>query len=134
MKIGILSRSSSLYSTKRIVDEAEEKGHEVIVIDPTKCSLFMEKGKPYINYNGKTLSDIDLIIPRIGASVTSYGSAVIRHFEAMGVPTVLSSFALLKSRDKLRSLQLISKSGIGIPKSVFSKHPKQKKLKLSLKL
>ncbi len=124
MKIAILSRNPEIYSTRRIREAGISRGHEVLVVDPTKCNLIMEKGRPSIQYNGEILSDIDAIIPRIGASVTTYGSAVIRHFEAMNVSTSLSSIALLKSRDKLRSLQLISKSGIGIPKSVFSKHSK----------
>lgn len=124
MKIAILSRSPQIYSTRRLVEAVEKAGHEVMLIDHTKCHLIMEKGKPSIRLNGEEVKGIDVIIPRIGASVTTYGSAVIRHFDLMGVPSILTSTALIRSRDKLRSLQIISKSGIGIPKSVFARHPK----------
>ncbi len=124
MKIAILSRSPQIYSTRRLFEAAEQAGHEVVIIDHTKCHLIMEKGKPSIRVNGIPVTDIDVIIPRIGASVTTYGSAVIRHFDLMGVISILTSTALIRSRDKLRSLQIISKSGVGIPKSVFARHPK----------
>lgn len=124
MKIAILSRNPDLYSTRRLVEAGGEKGHEVVVIDHTKCHLIMEKAKPAIGLGGELIKDIDIIIPRIGATVTSYGSAVIRHFDLLGIPSVLSAPALIRSRDKLRSLQIISKSGVGIPKSVFARHPK----------
>jgi ribosomal protein S6--L-glutamate ligase len=124
MKIAILSRSPQIYSTRRLVEAAELRGHEVVIIDHTKCHLIMEKGKPSIRVKGEEVKGIDVIIPRIGASVTQYGSAVIRHFDLMGVESILTSTALIRSRDKLRSLQIISKSGVGIPKSVFARHPK----------
>jgi ribosomal protein S6--L-glutamate ligase len=124
MKIAILSRNPELYSTQRLVDAIVKRGHQATVLNYTDCHLIMEKGKPAINYHGERIYDIDLIIPRIGASVTTYGSAVIRHFGLMGVATILTSTALIRSRDKLRSMQMISKSGIGIPKSVFARHPK----------
>jgi ribosomal protein S6--L-glutamate ligase len=124
MKIAILSRSPEIYSTQRLIEAVEKAGHEVVLIDHTKCHLIMEKGKPSIRMNGEEVKGIDVIIPRIGASVTTYGSAVIRQFDLMGVPSILTSTALIRSRDKLRSLQIISKSGIGIPKSVFARHPK----------
>lgn len=124
MHVAILSRKPNLYSTARLVEEAEKAGHKVTVIDHTKCHLIMQKGKPSIKFNGEEIKDIDIIIPRIGASVTQYGSAVIRHFDLLNIPSILTSAALIRSRDKLRSLQLISKSGIGIPKSVFARHPK----------
>lgn len=126
MKIAILSRGKTIYSTKRLVEAAESRGHEVIVIDHTKCSLVMEKGKPQVMYGGEPLTDIDVIIPRIGASVTFYGASVIRQFQAMKVPSTLSSVSLVRSRDKLRSFQLLSKVGLAIPKSVFARHPKNK--------
>jgi ribosomal protein S6--L-glutamate ligase len=107
-----------------LVEAAELRGHEVVIIDHTKCHLIMEKGKPSIRVKGEEVKGIDVIIPRIGASVTQYGSAVIRHFDLMGVESILTSTALIRSRDKLRSLQIISKSGVGIPKSVFARHPK----------
>lgn len=124
MKIAILSRSPQIYSTRRLVEAAEAAGHEVVIIDHTKCHLIMEKGKPSIRVNGEAITDVDVIVPRIGASVTTYGSAVIRHFDLMGVASILTSTALIRSRDKLRSLQILSKSGVGIPKSVFARHPK----------
>lgn len=128
MKIAILSRSKNIYSTKRLVEAAESRGHDVIVIDHTKCSLIMEKGKPVVMYNGEPLKNIDVIIPRIGASVTFFGASVIRQFQAMSVPSTLSSVSLVRSRDKLRSFQLLSKVGLAIPKSVFARHPKNKEI------
>ena len=129
MKIAILSRSPEIYSTRRLIEAVQKAGHEVVLIDHTKCHLIMEKGKPSIRINGEEIRGIDVIIPRIGASVTTYGAAVIRHFDLMGVPSILTSTALIRSRDKLRSLQIISKSGIGIPKSVFARHPKSDEVK-----
>ena len=123
MKIAILSRTPKIYSTRRLVEAAEKAGHEVVIIDHTKCHLIMEKGRPSIRVKGEEIHDIDVIIPRIGASVTTYGSAVIRHFDLMGVASILTSTALIRSRDKLRSLQILSKSGVGIPKSLFARHP-----------
>jgi ribosomal protein S6--L-glutamate ligase len=125
MKIAILSRSPNVYSTKRLIEAGKKKGHEMVIIDHAKCHLIMEKGKPAIAVDGERIKDVDVIIPRIGASVTQYGAAVINHFDILGVPSLITSSALIRSRDKLRSLQLISKSGIGIPKSVFARHPKK---------
>ena len=129
MKIAILSRNPQIYSTRRLVEAAEKAGHDVVIIDHTKCHLIMEKGKPSIHVNGVSITDVDVIVPRIGASVTTYGSAVIRHFDLMGVASILTSTALIRSRDKLRSLQILSKSGVGIPKSVFARHPKSDDVK-----
>lgn len=129
MKIVILSRSEELYSTKRLVEAAKDRGHDVRVIDHTKCNLIMEKGKPAIRVESEYLKDVDVIIPRIGASVTVYGAAVVRHFDLMGVSSILTSTSLIRSRDKLRSLQILSKSGVGIPKSVFARHPKSNDVK-----
>lgn len=129
MKIAILSRGPELYSTKRLVEAGEKMGHEMLVIDSTKCHLMMEKANPGVKYKGELLTDIDIVIPRIGASVTTFGAAVIRHFDLMGVPSILTSTALIRSRDKLRTLQMISKSGIGIPKSVFARRPKSAEIK-----
>lgn len=126
MKIAILSRGKTIYSTKRLVEAAEKLGHEVMVVDHTKCSLIMEKGKPEVMYNGESLKKVDVIIPRIGASVTFFGASVIRQFQAMNVASTLSSVSLVRSRDKLRSFQLLSKVGLAIPKSVFARHPKDK--------
>lgn len=133
MKIAILSRNPELYSTKRLVESAEKRGHQVTVLNYTKCHLIMEKGKPSIFYEGEYIKDIDIIIPRIGASVTTFGAAVIRQFGLMGVPTLLTSTSLIRSRDKLRTMQMISKSGIGIPKSVFARHPKEEEVKNLIK-
>lgn len=129
MKIVILSKGPNLYSTKRLVEAGQKKGHEIIVIDHSKCHLLMEQGKPSVSIGGEKIKDIDIIIPRIGASLTQYGAAVIQHFDIQGVPSLLSSTALIRSRDKLRSLQYLSKSGIGIPKTVFARHPKSEDVK-----
>lgn len=124
MHIVILSRRPELYSTKRLLEAGKKLGHKVSIIDHTKCHLVMEKGKPSVRIEDEYIKDVDIIIPRIGASVTIYGSAVIRHFDLMGVSSTLTATALIRSRDKLRSLQMLSRSGIGIPKSVFARHPR----------
>jgi len=124
MKIAILSKGPNLYSTKRLVEAGKKRGHEVVVIDHSRCHLYMEQGKPTVSFKGEKVLDIDVIIPRIGASLTQFGAAVIQHFDIQGVSSLLSSIALIRSRDKLRSLQFLSKSGIGIPKTVFARHPK----------
>ncbi len=124
MKIAILSRNLKLYSTRRLVEAAEQRGHEVIVLDHLKCVLVIEKGNPHIFYGGKDITGIDAIIPRIGTSVTFYGAAVVRQFEQMKVFSCVESQALVRSRDKLRSLQLLSKAGIGMPKTAFASAPK----------
>jgi ribosomal protein S6--L-glutamate ligase len=122
MNIVILSRNPQLYSTSRLVEEAENRGHEVEIIDPLKCDIIIEKEKPTIFYKDRYLDYVDAIIPRIGASVTFYGCAVVRQFEEMGVFTIASSDAILRSRDKLKSLQRLSKAGIGMPKTVFTNY------------
>ncbi len=121
MKIAILSKGPGNYSTKRLKQEAEKRGHNVEVIDYTKCFATIEKSNPIVNHEGKDLSDVDVIIPRIGSSYTRYGSAIVRQFEMKGVFTTTSSIALVRSRDKLRSMQLLSRAGVGIPKTVFSR-------------
>ncbi|UII32563.1 30S ribosomal protein S6--L-glutamate ligase [Fulvivirga ulvae] len=122
MQIGILSRNSDLYSTKRLVEASEQRGHQVEVIDHLKCTIVMEQNKPSILYHGRSLDYIDAIVPRIGASVTFYGSAVVRQFEMMKVFTAVESQALIRSRDKLRSLQILSRAGLGLPKTVFTNY------------
>jgi ribosomal protein S6--L-glutamate ligase len=122
MKIAVLSRNTELYSTQRLVEASELRGHEVQVIDHLKCTIVMEKNKPSIIYKGHLLEDFDAIIPRIGASVTFYGSAVVRQFEMMKVFTAVESQALIRSRDKLRSLQILSRAGLGLPKTVFTNY------------
>ncbi len=119
MKIAILSRNSKLYSTKRLKEACEKRGHDVEVIDHMKCVLFIEKRNPMVLYQGRRLDYFDAIIPRIGASVTFYGAAVVRQFEMMKVFTAVESQALIRSRDKLRSLQILSRAGLGLPKTIF---------------
>jgi ribosomal protein S6--L-glutamate ligase len=119
MNIAILSRNPKLYSTKRLVQAAEARGHYVEIIDHMKCVLFLEKKNPVLLYQGKRLDYFDAIIPRIGASVTFYGAAVVRQFEMMKVFTAVESQALIRSRDKLRSIQILSRAGLGLPKTIF---------------
>ncbi len=120
MKLGILSRNPNLYSTKRLVEAAKQRGHDIKVVDALRCNLVMEKRNPRIYYQNEYLDQIEGIIPRIGASVTFYGSAVVRQFEMRKVFTAVESQALIRSRDKLRSLQILSRAGIGLPKTVFT--------------
>lgn len=127
MKLGILSRNSSLYSTSRLVEAAEAVGHEVEVIDHLKCDIVIEQDNPKVYYKSKRIDYLDAIIPRIGASVTFYGAAVVRQFEMMEVFTAVHSQALVRSRDKLRSLQLLASSGVGLPKTVFTNYSKEVK-------
>ncbi|MFK7796659.1 MAG: 30S ribosomal protein S6--L-glutamate ligase [Aureispira sp.] len=124
LRMAILSRNPNLYSTKRIREAGEQRGHEMLVIDHTKCDLVIEQKKPQIYYRGTSLKGIDAIIPRIGASVTFYGAAVIRQFETMNVFSATSSQALVGSRDKLRSLQLLSSAGLAMPTTVFTNYSK----------
>jgi len=122
MKIKILSRNPKLYSTSRLVEAAKKRKHDVEVIDPLKCDIVIEKRKPNIYYKGGYIEGVDAIIPRIGASVTFYGTAVVRQFEMMGSFTTTDSEALVRSRDKLRSLQVLSRAKIGLPKTVFTNY------------
>jgi len=122
MNIVILSRNAQLYSTSRLVAEAEARGHDIEVVDPLKCDIIIEKEKPSIYYRDRYLDYVDAIIPRIGASVTFYGCAVVRQFEMMNVFTTVTSNAILRSRDKLKSLQRLTKVGIGMPKTVFTNY------------
>jgi ribosomal protein S6--L-glutamate ligase len=122
MNIVILSRNSNLYSTERLVVEGEKRGHKVEVIDPLKCDIIIEKEKATIYYKDRYLDYVDAVIPRIGSSVTFYGCAVVRQFEMMNVFTIATSDAIQRSRDKLRSLQRLSKAGIGMPKTVFTNY------------
>ncbi|GGD19914.1 30S ribosomal protein S6--L-glutamate ligase [Hyunsoonleella pacifica] len=122
MNIVILSRNANLYSTNRLVEEGEHRGHVMEVIDPLKCDIIIEKEKPTIFYKDRYLDYVDAIIPRIGASVTFFGCAVVRQFEMMNVFTSVTSDAIIRSRDKLRSFQRLSKAGIGMPKTVFTNY------------
>lgn len=122
MKIAILSTNPKLYSTMRLVEAAQKRKHEAVIIDHTKCIIELEKKKPKIFYKGIYLDDFDAVIPRIGASVTFYGTAVVRQFEMMKVFTAIESQALVRSRDKLRSLQILARAGVGLPKTVFTNY------------
>jgi ribosomal protein S6--L-glutamate ligase len=120
MKIVILSRKNSLYSTKRLVEAAEARGHTADTIDTLRCYMNITSSRPTIHYKGAELMHYDAVVPRIGASVTFYGAAVIRQLEMMGVFCVNDSVAITRARDKLRSLQLLSKKGIGLPITGFA--------------
>ena len=123
MKIAILSRNASLYSTSRLVEAARARGHTVRVLDPLRCYMRIAAGAFEMHYKGRTLRGFDAVIPRIGASITFYGTAVLRQFEMMGVYTPNASDAVLRSRDKLRSLQLLAREGIALPITVFGDYP-----------
>jgi ribosomal protein S6--L-glutamate ligase len=120
MKIGILSRSPNLYSTRRLTEAAQHLGHHADVIDTMRCYMNITSAQPTIHYKGNVLENYDAVIPRIGASVTFYGAAVVRQLEMMGVFCVNDSVAITRARDKLRSLQLLSKKGIGLPITGFA--------------
>ena len=123
MKIVILSRNRRLYSTSRLISAAQERGHEVLVLDPLRCYMNITSLKPSVHYKGEAIENVDVVIPRIGASVTFYGTAVLRQFEMMGVFPVNESVAIGRARDKLRSLQLLSRKGIGLPVTGFAHSP-----------
>ncbi len=125
MKIVILSTSTHLYSTRRLVESAQARGHQVEVVDHLKCNLITEEQNPSVHYQGRALDDTDAVIPRIGASVTFYGSAVIRQFEMRHIFTAVQSQALLRSRDKLRSLQILARADLGLPKTVFTNYSRE---------
>lgn len=122
MNLAILSREPKLYSTQRLVEAAEQRGHQVEVIDHLQCNLVLEKGTPGIIYEGRRLEGFDAIIPRIGASVTFYGTAVVRQFEMMKVRTAVDSQSIVRSRDKLRSMQILARAGVGMPKTAFTNY------------
>lgn len=121
MNIAILSAGAGNYSTKRLKEEAIARGHSVRVINYNKCYMTIERSNPVVRYEGEDLSDIEVIIPRIASSVTKYGTAVVRQFEMQGVYTPSSSIAINRSRDKLRSVQILGRAGVGIPKTVFGR-------------
>lgn len=124
MKIAVLSRNPHLYSTRRLVEEIKATGHESLIVDHSVCDLIIEQTGPSIYYKGEKLEGIDAIIPRIGASVTFYGTAVVRQFELMGTFSAVESQAIVRSRDKLRSLQILSRAGLGMPKTAFTNFSK----------
>ncbi|QBQ56165.1 30S ribosomal protein S6--L-glutamate ligase [Nitrosococcus wardiae] len=123
MKIAILSRNAKLYSTRRLIEAAKERGHEVRVLDVLRCYMNIASHRPSIHYKGEDLTGFDAVIPRLGASVTFYGTAVLRQFEMMGVYPLSESVAITRSRDKLRSLQLLARKGIGLPVTGFAHAP-----------
>lgn len=121
MKIVILARNPELYSHKRLLEAGEKRGHEVRILDTARCYMNISKDKAAIHYRGgENIIGVDAVIPRIGASITFYGTAVVRHFEACGVYSVNSSIAIARSRDKLRSLQLLTQKSIPLPISGFA--------------
>ncbi len=124
MKIAVLSRNPKLFSTQRLLEEIEKAGHESLLVDHSLCDLIIEQEGPSIIYKGHRLEGVDAIIPRIGASVTFYGTAVVRQFELMGAFSAVTSQAIVRSRDKLRSLQILSKNGLGMPKTAFTNFSK----------
>jgi ribosomal protein S6--L-glutamate ligase len=123
LKIAILSRNRKLYSTARLVEACQQRGHEVKVLDVVRCYMNLSQDKPELHYRGEVLTDFDAVIPRIGASVTFYGTAVLRQLEMMGVFPVNESVAITRSRDKLRSLQLLSRARVGMPRTGFANSP-----------
>jgi len=123
MKIAILSRNKNLYSTRRLIEAAEKRDHEVMVLDVLRTYMNISSGAPETHFKGEVLPEFDAVIPRIGASVTFYGTAVLRQFEMMGSYPLCESVAISRSRDKLRSLQLLSRKGIGMPKTGFAHNP-----------
>src|SRR5690349_16863166 len=120
MKIAILSRKKKIYSTQRLVEAAEMRGHQADVVNTLRCNMNITSSHPTVFCGGKALDDYDAVIPRVGASVTFYGAAVVRQLEMMGVFCVNDSVAITRARDKLRSLQLLSKKGIGLPITGFA--------------
>lgn len=124
MNIIILSRNPNLYSTRKLKEAGEARGHSIRILDHTKCDIVIEKKKPQVFYKGEIITDVDAVIPRIGASVTFYGTAVVRQFEMMKVFSTVESQALIRSRDKLRSLQILSRAGLGLPKTAFTNYSK----------
>jgi ribosomal protein S6--L-glutamate ligase len=121
MKIAILSKGPGNYSTKRLKEEAEKRGHSVRVINYAKCYVTLEQNNPVIRYEGEEIRDIDVIIPRIASNLTKYGTSIVRQFEMQGVYSVVSSLAINRTRDKLRATQILARAGVGIPKTVFAR-------------
>jgi ribosomal protein S6--L-glutamate ligase len=123
MKLAILSRNSKLYSTRRLVEAARARGHTVRVLDPLRCYMRIASDGFSMHYKGKPIAGYDAVIPRIGASITRYGTAVLRQLEMMGSYTPNPSDAILRARDKLRAHQLLAAQGIGMPITVFGDNP-----------
>lgn len=123
MRIAILSRNKKLYSTRRLIEACEQRGHEPVVLDVLRTYMDVVPSKPEVHYKGEVLQPFDAIIPRIGASITQYGTAALRQFEMMGAFPLNESVAISRSRDKLRSLQLLARKGIGLPNTGYAHHP-----------
>ena len=123
MKLAILSRNSKLYSTRRLVEAARQRGHTVRVLDPLRCYMRIASSGFQLHYKGRSLAGYDAVIPRIGASITRYGTAVLRQFELMGTYSPNPSDAILRARDKLRAHQLLAAQGIDLPVTVFGDNP-----------
>lgn len=121
MRIAILSKGSANFSTLRLKEEAIARGHEVRIINYAQCYVTVERSNPIVRYKGEDLSNFDVVIPRIAASLTKYGTSIVRQFEMQGVYTTSSSIAIVRSRDKLRATQLLAKAGVDIPKTVFAR-------------
>ncbi len=124
MKIAMLARNPNLYSHKRLVEAAEQRGHELQILNTTRCNVNIASHRPTISYEGKTLPKFDAVIPRIGASITNYGLAVLRQFEMSGTWPLNESVAIGRSRDKLRSMQILAKYGLGLPLTAYANDPK----------
>ncbi|MFC4291040.1 30S ribosomal protein S6--L-glutamate ligase [Sphingorhabdus arenilitoris] len=125
MKIAMLARNPKLYSHRRLKEAAEQRGHELDIINTLRCTMNITSHRPTVLYNGETLKGYDAVIPRIGASITHYGLAVLRQFEMSGVWPLNESVAIGRSRDKLRSMQIFAKHGLGLPVTAFAHDPKQ---------
>ena len=123
MKLAILSRNSKLYSTRRLVEAGRERGHTVRVLDPLRCYMRIAADGFSMHYKGRPLTGVDVVIPRIGASITRYGTAVLRQFEMMGAYSPNPSDAILRARDKLRAHQILAAKGIDMPVTVFGDNP-----------
>jgi ribosomal protein S6--L-glutamate ligase len=123
MKIALLSRNKNLYSSSRLIEAAKERGHEIHTLDVLRCYMNITSHRPSIHFKGEELTGFNAVIPRIGASVTFYGTAVLRQFEMMGVYPLNESVAISRSRDKLRAMQLLSRKGIGLPITGFANKP-----------
>ena len=132
MHIAILSRNRQLYSTRRLIEAARQRDHEVTVVDPLKCVMDVTSKRPAVHHRGEQLPRFDAVIPRIGASVTFYALAVLRQFEVMGVYPANESVAIGRSRDKLRSLQLLARAGVGLPDTAFAHSPDDTKTLVKL--
>ncbi len=123
MKIAVLSTNGRLYSTKRLIEAGKERGHEMLLLNHRRCYMNIASHRPSVHYKGEAVTGVDAIIPRIGASVSFYGTAVVRQFEMMGVYSLNESLAISRSRDKLRALQLLARKGIGLPVTGFANSP-----------